>query len=86
MPSFNNIINEKKYGEPGDVSPVKSIGGLTINFSGQRFSQEYLDSFLKHLEEEKIIERFAAIYSGEIANTTENKPADHFNYLSLIHI
>ena len=80
MPSFNNIINEKKYGEPGDVSPVKNIGGLTINFSGQRFSQEYLDSFLKHLEEEKIIERFAAIYSGEIANTTENKPADHFNY------
>ena len=39
-----------------------------------------MDSFLKHLEEEKIIERFAAIYSGEIANTTENKPADHFNY------
>ena len=80
MPSFNNIINEKKYGELGDIRPVKNIGGLTINFGGQRFSQEYLDSFLEHIEEEKIIERFAAIYSGETANTTENKPADHFNY------
>ncbi len=80
MPSFNRIINEKKYGELGDIRPVKNIGGLTINFSGQRFSQEYLDSFLEHIEEEKITQRFAAIYSGETANTTENKPADHFNY------
>ena len=80
MSSFNNIINKKKHGEMGDIRPVKNIGGLTINFGGQHFSQKYLDSFLEHIEEEKIIERFAAIYSGENANRTENKPADHFNY------
>lgn len=80
MSSLNKIIKKKKYGELGDIKPVIDIGGLTINFGGQHFSREYLDSFLEHLEKEKIIKRFAAIYSGETANITENKPADHFRY------
>ena len=80
MSSLNKIIKKKKYGELGDIKPVIDIGGLTINFSGQHFSREYLDSFLEHLEKEKIIKRFSAIYSGETANITENKPADHFRY------
>ena len=44
MPSFRNIIADKKYAKKGEATPVKKIGGLTIDFSAQRFSQEYLDS------------------------------------------
>ena len=80
MPSFRNIIADKKYAKKGEATPVKKIGGLTIDFSAQRFSQEYLDSFLGHIEQEKIIERFSSIYLGEQANTTEKKAADHFSY------
>ena len=78
MPSFRNIIADKKYAKKGETTPVKKIGGLTIDFSAQSFSQEYLDSFLEHIEQEKIIERFSSIYLGEQANTTEKKAADHF--------
>ena len=80
MPSFRNIIADKKYAKKGEATPVKKIGGLTIDFSAQSFSQEYLDSFLEHIEQEKIIERFSSIYLGEQANTTEKKAADHFSY------
>ena len=53
MPSFRNIIADKKYAKKGEATPVKKIGGLTIDFSAQSFSQEYLDSFLEHIEQEK---------------------------------
>jgi hypothetical protein len=37
MPSFRNIIADKKYAKKGEATPVKKIGGLTIDFSAQRF-------------------------------------------------
>ena len=80
MPSFRNIIADKKYAKKGEATPVKKIGGLTIDFSAQRFSQEYLDSFLGYIEQEKIIERVSSVYLGPQANTTEKKAADHFSY------
>ena len=80
MPSFQDIISEKKHAEAGDVARINKLGGLKINFSGQRFTQGYLDSFMEHIEASKVIERFIAIYSGEQANTTEKKSVDHFGY------
>ena len=80
MPSFKNLVDDKKNTEPGDVVTTKKAGGLTFDFSFQRFSETYLDSFIEHVKEAKVIERFDAIYSGEQANTTENRPVDHFGY------
>ena len=80
MPSFKNLVDDKKNAEPGDVVTTKKAGGLTFDFSFQRFSETYLDSFIGHVKEAKVIERFDAIYSGEQANTTENRPVDHFGY------
>jgi len=80
MPSFEAIISEKKHAEAGDVRRKNKLGGLAIDFSGQRFNQGYLDSFMEHIEASKVIERFVAIYSGEQANITEKKSADHFGY------
>ena len=80
MPSFKNLVDDKKNTEPGDVVTTKKAGGLTFDFTFQRFSETYLDSFIEHVKEAKVIERFDAIYSGEQANTTENRPVDHFGY------
>ena len=80
MPSFEDIISVKKHAEVGDVKRKNKLGGLTIDFSGQRFTQRYLDSFMEHIEASKVIERFVSIYSGEQANTTEKKSVDHFGY------
>ena len=56
MASFQDIISEKKHAEAGDVARINKLGGLKINFSGQRFTQGYLDSFMVHIEASKVIE------------------------------
>lgn len=80
MTTLRKITDNKKHAEEGDAKPIKKIGGLTIDFLGQRFSQTYLDSFFEHTKEEKIIDRFVEIYSGAQANTTESRAVDHFGY------
>ena len=66
MPSFKDIISVKKHAEIGDLKRKNKLGGLTIDFSGQRFTQRYLDSFMEHIEASKVIERFVSIYYGTL--------------------
>ena len=80
MTTFEKIINNKRYAEPGNATPIRKIGGLTIDFSHQKFSQEFLEAFIEQTEKQKIIERFAEIYSGQEVNKTENRAVDHFEY------
>ena len=80
MTTFEKMINNKRYAEPGNATPIRKIGGLTIDFSHQKFSQEFLEAFIEQTEKQKIIERFAEIYSGKEVNKTENRAVDHFEY------
>ena len=80
MTTFEKMINNSRYIEPGNATPIKKIGGLTIDFSHQKFSQEFLEAFIEHAERQKIIQRFTEIYSGKEVNKTENRAVDHFEY------
>ena len=80
MTAFEKMINNRRYVEPGNATPIKKIGGLTIDFSHQRFSQEFLEAFIEHAEKQKIIQQFTEIYSGQEVNKTENRAVDHFEY------
>ena len=80
MATFKNIFNNMQLAEKGDTKPIKKLGGLTANFTGQKFSQKYLDTFFQIAEDEKIIERFAEIYSGKKVNKTEGRAVGHFEY------
>ena len=42
MPSFKNLVDDKKNTGPGDVMTTKKAGGLTFDFSFQRFSKHIL--------------------------------------------
>ena len=80
MTTFEKMINNRRHAAPGDATPIKKIGGLTIDFSHQKFSQEFLEAFIEQAEKQKIIERFAEIYSGKEVNKTESRAVDHFEY------
>ena len=80
MTTFEKMINNRRHAAPGNATPIKKIGGLTIDFSHQKFSQEFLEAFIEQAEKQKIIERFAEIYSGKEVNKTESRAVDHFEY------
>ena len=51
--------------------------GLAFNYGARPVDEQILESLAKLAEESKLIEKYAALYNGEVINTGENRRVLH---------
>jgi glucose-6-phosphate isomerase len=74
LPSVGELFNQ----DPGRTDVFTAQGaGLTLDFSRQRMSQPVLELLLQLADETNLRERIAAMYRGDVINTTENRQVLH---------
>ena len=76
MTGENGAARVKKYSVPMGE-------GLVYNYAAKQVDDNVLNALAKLAEETQLVEKFEALYNGEVVNTGEKRRVLH---LSLIHI
>lgn len=88
LTSFKELLNVKKVdltkvmsGEEGAVRVknynVPMAGGLTYNYAAKQVDEDVLEGLKKLAKEAQLLEKFEALYNGEVVNTGEKRLVLH---------
>ena len=56
------------------------LAGCNFNFNDQKIPEEFYSDFLKLARTQKIHQKFAGTYKGDVVNITEGRSVTHFKY------